>query len=601
MTGNWNDKVAVQPAFPNAPNDSLSNTNERADQMIGLGSAAASTAAPTINNATAGADRTATLGGLSALGTTAAGGGVAQQAAQAQFGVGQNANMLASLQGLGNYRGGGAGAAAAANGAIGSSAAGGIRNATAAADTRAQMSGQAADAYNRGLGGLANTDWSAAAGAADLQGKQNAINQQGQLGYLNLANAGQTDQLNASTAQYDANVGASSFGEGLAAKQDAALIGGGVGLGMGAVGAAGNAFGGSNSGGGGSSSSTTTQQASDVRMREPGGGAGWTIREEPDFLLARNDLTGELRKLATQPLTKEEHAQAKAPHGAGPIGSVRPDTLQVGDLGVGGGSQAPGASPSGSPSAPPAPSFSYGGEYNASQSDGLNNRVGYNNNQLAAYGSSQEGAKAFNGYTDALAAGAMTNKAPQIGSANVDADATLQGNGLAALGQTANGQGPAIAAARQQLAQNTAQGQQSNTAIANSASGGGRGLAAAAGTSSLQNAEAAGGLSGQQNALTSQMQSQAQQQYAQTAAGIQKANAEGSLQQAGLTQDQGALNQAGALGFYGAGQNATGAELSARANQYAASQAANNAKKAADQQKWNALGAAGFGVAESVL
>jgi hypothetical protein len=57
----------------------------------------------------------------------------------------------------------------------------------------------------------------------------------------------------------------------------------------------------------------------DAKLREPGGGAGWTLREEPDFILAKNESTGEMRKLMTSPLAAGEHKQALAPHGAGPI------------------------------------------------------------------------------------------------------------------------------------------------------------------------------------------------------------------------------------------------------------------------------------------
>lgn len=57
----------------------------------------------------------------------------------------------------------------------------------------------------------------------------------------------------------------------------------------------------------------------DAKLREPGGGAGWTLREEPDFILAKNESTGEMRKLQTQSLSGSEHKQALAPHGAGPI------------------------------------------------------------------------------------------------------------------------------------------------------------------------------------------------------------------------------------------------------------------------------------------
>lgn len=63
----------------------------------------------------------------------------------------------------------------------------------------------------------------------------------------------------------------------------------------------------------------------DMQFQEPGGGdAAWTIREEPDFLLAKNDRTGALRKIVTEPLSADEHHQAVSrPHGAGPIDGRR--------------------------------------------------------------------------------------------------------------------------------------------------------------------------------------------------------------------------------------------------------------------------------------
>lgn len=215
--------------------------------------------------------------------------------------------------------------------------------------------------------------------------------------------------------------------------------------------------------------------------------------------------------------------------------------------------------------------------------------VGFGGNALGNYGGTPDGAaKAFGNYA-ALGTAAQSNAAPQIGSANVNADSAMQMNGLGLLGQTANGQGPAIAAARNQLATNTAQGIQSNNAIANSATGGGRGLAAAQGTAGLQNAQATGGLTNQQNAVAANMQAQAQQQYATAAGGIQSANAQGAAQNANLQQQQGQLNNQGQLGFLGLGNAAMTGQLGAQSSQYAttlagqqgataAAQAANNAK-----------------------
>lgn len=98
----------------------------------------------------------------------------------------------------------------------------------------------------------------------------------------------------------------------------------------------------------------------DAQFKEPGGSAAWTIREEPDFLLAKNDRTGELRKIQTSALNAEEHHQAVSrPHGAGPIDGRRvaaPSNGQYGDgmLGgiLGGGGDAPAGPPQGTPPPP---------------------------------------------------------------------------------------------------------------------------------------------------------------------------------------------------------------------------------------------------------
>ncbi|HEY1695133.1 MAG TPA: hypothetical protein VGG39_23355 [Polyangiaceae bacterium] len=54
-------------------------------------------------------------------------------------------------------------------------------------------------------------------------------------------------------------------------------------------------------------------------FKEPGGAAHWTIREEKGFILAVNQRTGQMFKLATAPLSQSEKKEAMAPHGAGPI------------------------------------------------------------------------------------------------------------------------------------------------------------------------------------------------------------------------------------------------------------------------------------------
>lgn len=72
-------------------------------------------------------------------------------------------------------------------------------------------------------------------------------------------------------------------------------------------------------------------------FKEPGGPAHWTLREEKDYILAVNQRTGQMYKLATQPLSPEEQKQAMAPHGAGPLGANDPrrqsKPMADGDLG----------------------------------------------------------------------------------------------------------------------------------------------------------------------------------------------------------------------------------------------------------------------------
>lgn len=78
-------------------------------------------------------------------------------------------------------------------------------------------------------------------------------------------------------------------------------------------------------------------QFGDAQFREPGGDAAYTLREMPDFMLVKNDRTGEMRKMATEPLSQGEKKEAlHAPHGAGPIDGRRvPSNGTYGDMGIG--------------------------------------------------------------------------------------------------------------------------------------------------------------------------------------------------------------------------------------------------------------------------
>jgi hypothetical protein len=163
---------------------------------------------------------------------------------------------------------------------------------------------------------------------AQLQEQQNQLNQQGSLAYANLGQQTALAQLQAGEEYGNAQLAAQGQGQQLSefnAQQQNnfwdKIWGGGTS-------ALGSAFG---SSGGGSGSS-----GSDVKLQEPGGRSAMTLREEPGFLLLRNDRTGELRKVATEPLSEDEHRQAMAPHGAGPLGSkTGPGYLYAHDLPIG--------------------------------------------------------------------------------------------------------------------------------------------------------------------------------------------------------------------------------------------------------------------------
>jgi hypothetical protein len=106
--------------------------------------------------------------------------------------------------------------------------------------------------------------------------------------------------------------------------------------------------------------------ARDADLKEPGGDAHWVLREEPNFILAHNARTGEVRKLATQPLTAAEKKQAKAPHGAGPLDRFADADVGGGDnstvdipgqdkLGWGDQSMTPSTTPTATSAATPTP------------------------------------------------------------------------------------------------------------------------------------------------------------------------------------------------------------------------------------------------------
>ncbi len=69
--------------------------------------------------------------------------------------------------------------------------------------------------------------------------------------------------------------------------------------------------------------------SADADLKEPGGGAAITMREEKSvdgrpFTLIIDRTTGDMEKMATVKLTPEERKRAEAPHGAGPLAATDP-------------------------------------------------------------------------------------------------------------------------------------------------------------------------------------------------------------------------------------------------------------------------------------
>jgi hypothetical protein len=194
-------------------------------------------------------------------------------------------------------------AAASAKGSLGQ--AGAQEQAGMAATQARQAGAQAAvqEKYNaaQGLAGLSATQQQASQGWAGQQqnvwtGEQNAKNAQGNYELGQGAQAQQGSEYGGS--QLTSLAGAAFGAAGAAAGADADLI-------------------------------------------EPGGGAGETLREEratkghPGWVLMVDHQTGEMSKVATTPLTPEEHAQARGEHGAGPLNSPQRDHTDYHDLGMG--------------------------------------------------------------------------------------------------------------------------------------------------------------------------------------------------------------------------------------------------------------------------
>jgi len=122
----------------------------------------------------------------------------------------------------------------------------------------------------------------------------------------NAAIEGQNLALNAQQNQVQAEIANEQTAAGLAAGQ-AQTTQNYVGAGLSAAGAIGAAA-----------------LAADADLVEPGGGAHWTLREEPGFLLAKDQVSGEMGKVHLDPLSEKERHMAQGPHGAGPLGANDP-------------------------------------------------------------------------------------------------------------------------------------------------------------------------------------------------------------------------------------------------------------------------------------
>jgi hypothetical protein len=169
--------------------------------------------------------------------------------------------------------------------------------------------------------------------AAGLQEQQNQLNQQGGLAYAGLGQSVAQSQLAAQEAGQNYNLSAAGmntqnnqFNAGQTQNAWGAILGGlGSAMSMG-----------------------------DADLKEPGplagahhglGPAGETLREESGspgehdpFILDVSHQTGQMRALATRPLTPSERRQVMAPHGAGPLNSPNRIHTDVHDMGLAGGS-----------------------------------------------------------------------------------------------------------------------------------------------------------------------------------------------------------------------------------------------------------------------
>ncbi len=162
---------------------------------------------------------------------------------------------------------------------------------------------------------------------AALQQQQQDINARSALGYAGLENQVNTEQMNAQMQQQAQMSGNYLGASGMGMNQSQFNTTNNENMAMGGLGAA----------------AGLALAFADADLQEPGGDAHWTLREEPDFILAVNQRTGRMGAIDPRPLTDREFNQAMAKHGAGPLGGDDPRRQRTtfSDMPIGGAMMAP--------------------------------------------------------------------------------------------------------------------------------------------------------------------------------------------------------------------------------------------------------------------
>ena len=286
-------------------------------QYQGLAAAQAAQQGAQIQNQYDPRDQSQVQGTLGQLGSFYQGqmNGTGPSLASAQMQQATDQSIAAQMAAANSARGGLAGAAAQRQ----ASQQGAAMQQNAAQQS---MQGRIQEEYNaaqgmQGVGQLSegeqNINAQTAYQQAALQQQQQDINARSALGYGQLENQVNTEQLNAQQqqqAQQSSNYLAAS-GMGMNQSQ------------FNTNQTTNEVLGGIEAGG------MLLAAAADADLQEPGGPAHWTLREEDNYILAKNQRTGEMRALATRPLTDREFNQAMSKHGAGPLGGEDPRRMRT--------------------------------------------------------------------------------------------------------------------------------------------------------------------------------------------------------------------------------------------------------------------------------